>query len=118
MWPVASEDTLITHLLAKTWLAVLTLSTVNKRRCLGVEAVETIGVLVDEGVVLRNELPADLGRVHGGVGHDETVDGAASMSFDLENVREREETYRGCRRRGETRRRGRRGHGGESVEVR
>ena len=118
MWPVASEYTLITHLLAKTWLAVLTLSTVNKRRCLGVEAVQTIGVLVDEGVVLRNELPADLGRVHGGVGHDETADGAASMSFDLENVREREETYRGCRRRGETRRRGRRGHGGESVEVR
>ena len=54
MWPVASEDTLITHLLAKTWLAVLTLSTVNKRRCLGVEAVQTIGVLVDEGVVLRD----------------------------------------------------------------
>ena len=69
MWPVASEDTLITHLLAKTWLAVLTLSTVNKRRCLGVEAVQTIGVLVDEGVVLRNELPTNFGRVNGGVCH-------------------------------------------------
>ena len=38
-----------------------------------VEAVQTIGVLVDEGVVLRDELPADFGRIDGGRavgGHD------------------------------------------------
>ena len=71
MWPVASEDTLITHLLAKTWLAVLTLSTVDESRGFIVEAVQTIGVLVDEGVVLRDELPADFRGIDGRVvGHD------------------------------------------------
>ena len=42
-----------------------------------VEAVQTIGVLVDEGVVLRDELPADFGRVDSRVvGHDGAADEA------------------------------------------
>ena len=37
-----------------------------------VEAVQTIGVLVDEGVILGHELPADLGGIdRRGVGHGE-----------------------------------------------
>ncbi len=58
-------------------------------------------MLVDEGVVLRNELPADFRGVYAGVGHDWTEDSAASMSIDLESLRGRVETYRGCRRREE-----------------
>lgn len=46
----------------------------NKRRGFSVEAVQTIGLLVDKGVILRNELPADLGGVDGRPScHDETV---------------------------------------------
>ena len=46
----------------------------NEGRCLGVKAVQTIGLLVDESVVLGNELPADFRRIDGGlVGHDGAV---------------------------------------------
>lgn len=63
-----------THLLAVTRFAVLPLSSMNKSRGFSVETVQTIGLLIDESVVLRNELPADFGRVDGGSScHDETV---------------------------------------------
>ena len=46
-----------------------------------VETVQAVGVLVDEGVVLRDELPADFRGIDGRVvGHDETADRAAAMS--------------------------------------
>ncbi|KAI0676433.1 hypothetical protein C8Q78DRAFT_20238 [Trametes maxima] len=61
-------------LLAETWLAILALGAVNERRRLVVEAVQTIGVLVDEGVVLRDELPAHFRGIDGRVvGHDERL---------------------------------------------
>lgn len=44
-----------------------------KCRCFSVEAVQTIGLFVNKGVVLRDELPADFGRIDGGRavgGHD------------------------------------------------
>ena len=50
-----------TDQLAETGLAVLALGAVYEGGGLCVEAVEAVGVLVDEGVVLGDELPADLG---------------------------------------------------------
>ena len=52
------------HLLTVTRLAVLALRAVDEGGSFRVEAVEALGLLVDEGVVLRHELPADLGRIH------------------------------------------------------
>ena len=43
----------------------------NERGRFGVEAMQTTGLLVDKSIVLRDELPADFGRIDGGVGHDE-----------------------------------------------
>lgn len=69
------------YLLAETWLAVLALSTVNERGRLVVEAVQTVGVLVDKGVVLGDELPADFRRVDGRVvSHRERLRGTGSVS--------------------------------------
>lgn len=65
-----------TNLLAKTWLAVLALSTMNECGGLVVEAVQTVGVFVDESVVLGDELPANFRGIDGGggaVGHDGTA---------------------------------------------
>ena len=62
----------ITHLLAVARLVILTLRAVNERRCFCVEAMQATGLFVDKGIILRYELPADLGRIDGGVvGHDE-----------------------------------------------
>ena len=47
-------------MLTVTRLAILALRAVNEGRRFFVEAVQAIGLLVDEGVVLRNELPANL----------------------------------------------------------
>ncbi len=44
---------------------------------LSIETMQAIGVLVDKGVVLRDELPADFGRVDGSVGHGDTTNEAA-----------------------------------------
>lgn len=46
---------------------------------------QTIGLLVDEGVVLRNELPADLGRIDGGsaVCHDEVLQRRRELSISF-----------------------------------
>ena len=48
------------HLLTVTRLAVLALRAVDEGRVFFVEAVQAIGLLVDEGIVLWNKLPADL----------------------------------------------------------
>lgn len=73
---VGSEKRLVTHLLAETGLAVLALSTMNESGGFVVEAVEAVGVLVDKGVVLRNELPADFrGIDRRVVGHHEGLRG-------------------------------------------
>lgn len=53
-------------MLAIARLPIFALCTVNESRCFSVEAMQTIGLLVDEGVVLRDELPANLRRVNGG----------------------------------------------------
>ena len=50
---------------------------------LSIEAMQTIGVLVDEGVVLRDELPADFGGIDGRVvGHDGAADGAKTSRLN------------------------------------
>lgn len=67
------------YLLAITRLRILPLQTVDKCRGFSVEAVQTIGLFVNKGVVLRDELPADFGRIDGGRavgGHD---DGAVAL---------------------------------------
>ena len=48
----------------------------NERGCFGVEAMQTIGLFVNKSVVLRHELPSNLGRVNsrGSVGHDEAME--------------------------------------------
>lgn len=52
----------------------------DESRGLVVEAVQTTGVLVDEGVVLRDELPADFRRTDGRVvGHDGAADEAENV---------------------------------------
>ena len=61
------------HLLAETRLPILAFGAMNERGCLGVETVEPAGVFVDEGVILRHKLPADLGRIDGVVGHGGAV---------------------------------------------
>lgn len=74
---------MITNLLTEAWLAVLSLSAVNESGGFSVKAVQTVGVLVDEGVVLGDELPADfrgIDRRVGG-GHD---DDATDETTDLE----------------------------------
>ena len=83
-----------THLLTEAWLAVLTLSTVDKSRGFIVEAVQTIGVLVDEGVVLGDELPPDLGGDDAGVvcgagcrgGHDDCQGARVGVRVSKERV--------------------------------
>ena len=70
------------HLLAKTRLAVFALSAVDEGRRFGVEAVQAIGVLIDEGVVLRHELPADLRGIDSRVvGHDGARGGLKRRKF-------------------------------------
>lgn len=49
--------------------ALLAFVAVNKGGGFGVEAVETIGLFVDKGIVLGNKLPPDFGR------NDVLVDG-------------------------------------------
>ena len=62
----------MTYLLTEAWFTVLALRAVDECGGLRVEAMQTIGLLVDKGIVLRDKLPADLGRIDGGcrVGHD------------------------------------------------
>lgn len=50
------------HLLAIAWFAVLALGAMNEGGGFGVETVQPIGMLIDEGIVLRDELPSDFGR--------------------------------------------------------
>ena len=50
------------NLLAETGLDVLSLCAMNEGGGFGVEAMQTIGLFVDMGVILRNELPSNLGR--------------------------------------------------------
>ena len=57
-------------MLTMTRRAIVTLRTVDERRLLLVEAMQAVGLLVDEGVVLRHELPANfsgVGRLGGGL---------------------------------------------------
>lgn len=49
-----------TYVLAMARLAVLTLRAVDEGRRFFVEAVQTVRLLVNEGVILRNKLPANL----------------------------------------------------------
>ena len=66
--------------MAIAWFPVLALSTMNESRSFSVETVQTIGLLVDESVILRNELPANFRRIDGGgVGHDEAEFGWQSV---------------------------------------
>lgn len=53
--------------LTVTRFAILAFSAVNEGRAFGVETVQTIGLLVDEGVVLGHKLPSNLGRNDFGV---------------------------------------------------
>ena len=54
-----------THLLAETGLHFLSLSTMDKSGIFVVKAVQSMRLLVDEGVVLRHELPSDFRRNNG-----------------------------------------------------
>jgi hypothetical protein len=57
-----------THLLTKARFHVLSFSAMNECRVFVVETVKTMGLLVDKGVVLRHELPANFGWNDVGVG--------------------------------------------------
>ena len=61
-----------TYLLPKAWLNILSFGSVDEGGVFVVEAVQTVGLLVDKGVVLRDELPANFGgnnrRLRGTVG--------------------------------------------------
>ena len=59
----------VAHLLPITWAAIFALCTMDKGRVFGVKAVESVWLLVDEGVVLGDELPSDFG------GNDIGMDG-------------------------------------------
>lgn len=54
-----------THLLAETGLHILSFSTMDKSGIFVVKAVQSMRLLVDEGVVLRHELPPDFRRNNG-----------------------------------------------------
>lgn len=49
-------------MLAEAGLALLTLCAMDKGGLFSVEAVQTIGMFVNKGIILRNKLPADFGR--------------------------------------------------------
>ena len=54
---------------------ILTFSAMNEGGGFGVETMQTIGLLVDKGIILRNELPSNFRRDNVGmngmrVGHD------------------------------------------------
>ena len=49
-------------MLAEARLALLTLCTMDKGGLFSVEAMQTIGMFVNKGIILRNKLPADFGR--------------------------------------------------------
>ena len=51
-----------THLLTVAWLTILSFSAMDEGGVFIIKTMQTIGVFVDEGIVLRNKLPADLGR--------------------------------------------------------
>jgi hypothetical protein len=52
-----------TNLLAMTRHRLIALGTMDESGSLGVEAMKAVGMLVHESVVLRDKLPANLGRV-------------------------------------------------------
>jgi hypothetical protein len=51
------------NLLTMCCLDIVTLCAMDEGGCLRVEAMQAIGMLVHEGVVLRHKLPTNLGRV-------------------------------------------------------
>jgi hypothetical protein len=55
-------DFVVDFLLAEARLDFLTLCAMNEGRGFGVEAMQTIGMFIDKGVILRNELPSNLRR--------------------------------------------------------
>lgn len=57
----------MTYLLPEAWLNILSLGPVDEGGVFVVEAVQTVGLLVDEGVILRDELPTNFGRNNSGV---------------------------------------------------
>lgn len=50
------------YLLTKRWFAILTLSSMNEGRRLGVKTVQTLRLLVHVCIILRYELPPDFRR--------------------------------------------------------
>jgi hypothetical protein len=60
------------YLLTVAWLAILTLCAMNEGRGFCVKTMQTIGLLVDKGIVLRNKLPSNFRRNNrrgGGIRH-------------------------------------------------
>lgn len=67
----------------------------DEGRGLSVEAMQTIGVLVDEGIVLRDELPADFGGIDSRVvGHDGAADGAKTLRLGTTGMLDARKTHR------------------------
>lgn len=81
----------------------------DKCRGFSVEAVQTIGLFVNKGVVLRDELPADFRRIDGGRAVGSHDDGAVSLSVSVWKEFVAVPTVRMWRRCGEC---VREGHGG------
>jgi hypothetical protein len=50
------------YLLAIAWRSILALSAMNEGGGFGVKAMQTIGLLVDISVILRDKLPSNFGR--------------------------------------------------------
>lgn len=70
------EEVTLTHLLTVAWCDLLSLGTMNEGGCFSIKAMQSLWMFVDEGVILRHELPSDFGRNDRGigVGHDAGVD--------------------------------------------
>jgi hypothetical protein len=51
-----------TYLLTVAWLAVLALSAMDESRRFSIKTVQTIGLFIDESIVLGNKLPSNLRR--------------------------------------------------------
>ena len=59
----------ITHLLTITRFAILSLGAMDESGGFCVKTVQTIGLFIDKGIILRNKLPSDLrGDNRSGIG--------------------------------------------------
>lgn len=72
---------MVAYLLTVAWLTILTLRAMNEGRGFCVETVQTIGLLVDKSIILRNKLPSDFRRDDRGGGGIRHASGEVPVQF-------------------------------------